>query len=525
MTTCAMPSRRRGSLLLVVSFLIVVTALLAFAITLRVQDDGTMARLRGRDDQLRAVAWSGVRVVLSQAQSQRPELLAGADLTLPETAAIYEDSLLGERGVVRFEPIGIVAGENAPRPIAAAQAACLDLNVADASQLERMGVDSASAGSLLSKRPAKGYVLPEDSPMLRAAAARSSPDSASRASDSGLASAPATDDPTRSGETTLRAEWFTTTSWESREPAVKAASSSSAGLTRKLLLGRGLTDDQRKQLEGVCSAELVAKLAPLLTDASWKGKPLGDAVRALAAAGATPRQVGVALALIAVEDEPFPKGRIDVLRASAPVLATLPGIDLALAERLVAARGSLDAASKADLAWPWSQDLLKLEQFAAIADRITNRSLQWRVRLTCMTEPVSFAPAPAASGSSSKAASDAAESKPSPSIRPNELSVEAIIDVAGPTPRVVCMYETTWLALAGRVESDRARQEVAEAPAASPEPVPTPSESPGVPTPPAVRGVMIPQEPDGPSTAGESGSQRPDSKGLEGGRRGRWRPR
>jgi DNA uptake protein ComE-like DNA-binding protein len=521
MTTCAMPSHRRGSLLLVVSFLIVVSALMAFAIAMRVQDDGAMARLRGRDDQLRAVAWSGVRVVLSQAQSQRAELLAGADLTLPETATIYEDSLLGERGVVRFEPIGIVAGENAPRPIAAAQAACLDLNLADASQLERMGVDSATAGALLSKRPAKGYVLPEDSPVLRAAASRTSSGSVTRASGSGLAAAPAADDPTRSGESALQAEWFTTTSWESREPAVKAASSSGAGLTRRLLLGRGLTDEQRKQLEGVCSAELVAKLAPLLTDAAWKGKRLGDAVRALAAAGATPRQVGVALALIAVEDEPFPKGRIDLLRASAPVLATLPGIDLALAERLVAARGSLDAASKADLAWPWGQDLLKLEEFAAIADRITNRSLQWRVRLTCATEPVSFAPAPSAT----RAANEGAESTSSPSIRPNELTVEAIIDVAGPTARVVCMYETTWLALAGRVESDRARQELADAPATSPEPAGSPSETPGLPTPPPVRGVMISPEPDRPATEGESGSQRPDSKGLEGGRRGRWRPR
>jgi len=189
----------------------------------------------------------------------------------------------------------------------------------------------------------------------------------------------------------------------------------------------------------------------MLTDAAWKGKKLADVVPALAAAGVAPRQIGAVLDVVSAQATAFPRGRVDLLRASPRVLATLEGIDAPLAERLTATRGSLDAASKADLAWPLSQGVLSTQQFAAIADKVTNRSLQWRIRVRASVDRL---------GGTTAAAMPTASGDQAP---PVGMLLDAIIDCSGPTVRVVGMYEATWQAVASAVARERRVPEAEDA--------------------------------------------------------------
>jgi hypothetical protein len=230
-----------------------------------------------------------------------------------------------------------------------------------------------------------------------------------------------------------------------------------------LLLGGGLEDSMRAELDRLVGAAAKPQVEAMLTDAAWKGKKLADAVQALAAAGVPPRQIGSVLDLICADAKAFPRGRLDLLRAQPRLLETLPGIDAPLAERLVATRASLDAASKGDLAWPLTQGVLSPQQFAAIADKVTNRSLQWRIKVRAVIERLG------GTAAASPSATDPRADEP-----PSGMLVDAIIDCSGPKVRVVGMYDATWQVVADGVVRNSLARSAAADPSAQ---TPTPSDS------------------------------------------------
>jgi len=79
--------------------------------------------------------------------------------------------------------------------------------------------------------------------------------------------------------------------------------------------------------------------------------------------------------------DPYPIGRVDLLRAPAPVLAAIPGIDEATADAIVAVRGSLDDESRRTLVWPVIEGVMTEAQFQEAVDYLASRSMQWRVRI------------------------------------------------------------------------------------------------------------------------------------------------
>ena len=70
-------------------------------------------------------------------------------------------------------------------------------------------------------------------------------------------------------------------------------------------------------------------------------------------------------------------GLINVNTAPAPVLATVPGIDEALAESIVSARRGLSAEKRQTTAWLFTEDVVSAEVFKQLAPYLTARSRQF----------------------------------------------------------------------------------------------------------------------------------------------------
>lgn len=70
-------------------------------------------------------------------------------------------------------------------------------------------------------------------------------------------------------------------------------------------------------------------------------------------------------------------GRINVNTASAPVLATLPGIDLPLAETIVSTRTALSPERRETLAWLLQEGVMDADKLKAVAPSLTCRASQF----------------------------------------------------------------------------------------------------------------------------------------------------
>lgn len=123
-------------------------------------------------------------------------------------------------------------------------------------------------------------------------------------------------------------------------------------------------------------------------------------------------------------------GLVNVNTAGAVVLATLPGIDLALAESIVSARTGLPPDRRATPAWLYQEGVLDAAQFKAIAPRITTRASQFRFQVLGYGIP---------------------------SGRFRVLAVS--VDVAGPEPRVLELRDITRLGLPFRPGGDEKKNE------------------------------------------------------------------
>ncbi len=134
--------------------------------------------------------------------------------------------------------------------------------------------------------------------------------------------------------------------------------------------------------------------------------------------GITKEELPKILDLFTTDSTPRHDGRINVNTAGAVVLATLPGIDLALAESIVSTRTGLSADRRTTTAWLYQEGLVNAGQFKALAPHLTARSSQFRFQVLGYGLP---------------------------SGRFRVLAVS--IDVAGPEPRITGIRDLTRLGL------------------------------------------------------------------------------
>ena len=111
-------------------------------------------------------------------------------------------------------------------------------------------------------------------------------------------------------------------------------------------------------------------------------------------------------------------GLINVNVAGETVLSALPGMDAASARSIVDRRGDLDAETKTNLAWLYTQDAVDADTFKAVAPLLTTRGYQFHVQCVGFGNPIG-----------------------------RYCVLEAIVDVAGSAPRIVYLRDITRLGL------------------------------------------------------------------------------
>jgi DNA uptake protein ComE-like DNA-binding protein len=396
---------RRGAVLLAVMLVITIAALVGTSVLYVADAQRGSASRTLEQAQLRSLAWSGVQAAMSQLHDQRDALLRAEPPTLTGEWSLFESATSGD---VRLAPLG-PAGETA-----ASESARLDLNAATAAMLAKLpGLNEELAAKVSSGR-GKGFGSTEELaavPGLPASLLIDLPDERSAPSEFGTAT------PGLLALTTVFA--FDPNLAPDDQPRIN--------------LSQGWSDELKAQI----AARFPDDAALLESTFATAGKLTKDAdlIAALRRQNVQPDWWDDVLSLVTTSDEQYLRGRVDLNLAPVEVLAAIPGLDRAAAEKVIDARSRVSAEDRQKVTWPLTQGALTPEQFQASVDWLTTRSLQWRVRVEARLTPKSQAEKTL--GSTLKQDS---ESLDAPGI-----VWEAVIDVSGDRPRVAYLRDVTHL--------------------------------------------------------------------------------
>lgn len=341
---------------------VAIGALVSVGLLTRAVAASEIARDDERDLQARLAAWSAVRMVQASLATQRDELLAGGSPELDDET--FEFGGWSVRLASEADGGGVLTPEAALLPAHA---------MPD-------GVSDKLSGVIGSGGVSVGAALAD--PSLGAEAG----------------------------------PLFTVASWE---PDVSVLPSDAASRERA---DEGWTDALRDALAAVLSDEDLGRLEAVF-ERDGAVATRGEMAARLESAEIDASAYGAVLDTVRFGEAVTATGRVDLSRASAEVLGVLPGLDEASAEAIVGARGALSADERATIAWPLAQGLIDAEAFAAVADVLTARSLQWGGRFEVY--PTSDEP---------EAADDTAP----------VLVLEVVFDAAGESCRVVMIRDRTY---------------------------------------------------------------------------------
>lgn len=403
-------SRRQAVVLFLVLAILAAASLIALGLLARTGSRLDSVAFDAQRVHLRSALRSGVTAVMAQLQSQREALMDSAE---PELTASW--TLPIGAGLDREVQIALVEFDEGA--LALSEAARVDVNSVEASALEKF-LPAAAAAAIVDARRAGPITSPERLIGLPGLHAEDALSIGAEGRGEIVSSVGAL-----KGGLLLRLGVF------AAEPNERT------GLGQSGASGRGEAKIDLLSLEPDAAAEELDRVIRAGVGERWKQRAaqgkrvskLSDVVAALIELGEPPAQWGAWLDSVCSTPDAFVTGRIDLNRAPVEVLATLPGVDAAQARSIVEARSSLDAASRRSPAWPVVQNILTPEQFAAVADRVTTRSLQWRVRVRAtMARPrAAFA-------------DDAA-----PVAGEMTAECEAVIDVSGPAPRLAYLRDVS----------------------------------------------------------------------------------
>lgn len=155
----------------------------------------------------------------------------------------------------------------------------------------------------------------------------------------------------------------------------------------------------------------------------------------------------------------FAPARLDLLRAPRPVLeafARLEKLPDGFAERVESVRESLDAAERTSTAWLVERRVLSAEEHARIAGRVTSRSTAWRFRVVAQLEV-----AAGDAGATERLTTFDERTAAASSRGGATAAFDAIVEVGGPSPRIVYLREVSMLDTAralGIASLDRATE-------------------------------------------------------------------
>ncbi len=436
-------ARWRGSALLGVLVLVTIGSLVGTTVLLGVDAQRQSTNTSMRQDQARALAWSGVLAAMSELAEQREDLLAGLRPELTGEWILFTDEA-GREGVVR-----LLAVDGEGQELAQSECGKLDINHVTNEMLTGLdAIDETLAQAIVDARPFASVVelleVEGVTPALLYGEAQ--------------------------GEEGFGGSFMS----ESRQSAADAQALYSLSGTRLIDLltvysfepnvQAGLDDEQfrgnlRLNFDVEWSDELgdavgerfgdeAVPIVQQLFEAGTSFATDADVCRVVQQFAPTDYETWAeVLDVLTTSDDEFRLGRIDLNAAPAAVLACVPGIDQDAAEQLVATREMLSETERQSVVWPLTQGVLESEQFIEAVDWLATRSLQYRVRIE-------------GGWRSQRAGGTFDIGGPSVSMAVSDEPlehrrvVEAVIDVASSKPRVAYLWDVTMLGVARAVASE-----------------------------------------------------------------------
>jgi DNA uptake protein ComE-like DNA-binding protein len=439
---------RRAMIIFAVLIVITIAALVGAAGMYAAEVRVTSAGASLKAAQARALAWSGVQAVMAELGDQRESIIAGHEPLITGEWELFKNAG-GGRGIVRLLPVGS-GGKKVE-----SESAKLDVNTATA--------------EMLAKLP--GWTEPMGAAVVGARSSRPFQSLAELAHLDGFTSemieggAPAGDGskPKDDAGATSLVPVLTAYSFE---PCIQFGVGGGehrgqcrVPLTSEAALGSAL----EKRFDG----PLGAKLKTVVKDAK-DAKTRSDLVRLIRAAGMETADWGRVLDLLEAGTDPYAPGRLDVNRASAEVLACIPGFDASRARKVVDSRAGVASERLASPAWLVEEAILTPEQFEQAANYLSVRSFQWRVVVE----------AGVTRGGDEDSSRTLAEAPFA-----SRAVLEAVIDISSERPRLAFLRDVT-LKDAAREMAARAPAVVEEEPPpAEPAPSPPPAPDPNPPAP------------------------------------------
>ncbi|MCC5787003.1 MAG: helix-hairpin-helix domain-containing protein [Phycisphaerales bacterium] len=414
-------SDRRGVILFGVLLLIGIGAYISSTLLLGVQATRGSADASIRGDAARALAWSGIEGAMAELASQRDNLLAGGEPELTERWTI-EGGPGGRIGVVRFIPI---VGDR----VAISESARLDLNSASPEMLASLpGVDETLAQRIVARRDSLG---PYQSVAELAGVPGVDAELLYGSGGQDLRGIGGEEDPADLFFADDADGLLSLLTVYSFEPNVQTGIESSEYRgTRRINLNLPWSSRLERAITRRFNAEAAGAIEGLMRSqgAFTSDRMLVEQLSALVP-GAWPIWK-IALDSLTTSDDEFRPGRVDIVRADARVLATLPGIDESSAESIVAERENLSDDDRLSVVWLLEGQLVSTDAFGQAIDHLSFRSLQWRVRVEAGFLPLD---------------ASAEDNGDIETPLQSRVVLEAVIDVASQRPRVAYVRDVTML--------------------------------------------------------------------------------
>jgi len=415
---------RRGTVVFAVLVVITLGALAAATVLISADASIAEAEVTVTRAQSRALAWSGVQVVMSELASQRDALLDGRSPRVTEEWELFTDEA-GRRWTVRLIGLGGPGGV----PIVS-ESGKLDLNTATEAMLALLpGVGEALAKGIVEARGERPLASVDELLTIDGFTPEMVYGEGAGAADGSF-----------SGEVGALplADLVTVFAFD---PNVQSGAGDDPLRHRgrkRVNLNQTWSDSLRSALVDRFG-EGVAQGVEQIMKNGTEFRSESDFVRVMRFFQVPPADWAEALDALCTSDDDYVLGRVDLNTAPAEALACVPGIDATMAEEIVAARERLDESERKGVAWPAAEGIVPEEQFQEAAPWLTTRAMQWRVRLEAGIAP--------------------SESGVGPGDAPTlgqRMVLEAVIDVSSQRPRVAYLRDVTLLPLARRLYAGRA---------------------------------------------------------------------
>lgn len=406
---------RRGSLLLGVLVVVMIASMIGLSMMSAASLHRGEARGTLRRAQSRALAWSGVLAVVSQMESQRTEILGGKE---PDLKRAWS---LGEGSVIR-----LTSPTASALPVAS-ESAKVDVNRASAEMLGKFeGLPTGVAARLVQARDEHAFESAEELTRVRGLSASvlygTAAQPSSEASDASVVKLP------KEGKD--HSAMLSRLTVFSTDGIFRASADGPDGRIR---CSTAWSEEDRRRAGLLLGEEIATGLESAVKSA--KGlKDEAQIVQALRRLKVEPKEWGKVLDALTPATGDVSAGKVDINRATAEVLAAIPGVDLEHAASIVSSRESLSPTLRTSLAWPVVQGVLSEDAFEQAVNWLTTRSTMWRVRVEA-----GFRRNEVASG----AAGEATELEDAEI--GDRSALEAVIDITDERVRVAYLREVTYL--------------------------------------------------------------------------------